>query len=69
MTSGMLPLRCRRAMTAPPAAGPRTEESWKLPVLQVTALEKFDLETRLGRKAELAGHKKVRAVAAATRQK
>src|SRR5208337_3152990 len=57
-----------RAISAPPAAGPATEESWKLPLLQVTAREKSRRETRCGRNAELAGHRNVRAVPAMNRQ-
>ena len=53
------------------AAGrrPATEESWKLPLLQVTAREKSWRETKWGRNAELAGQRNVRAVPAAKRQK
>src|SRR5207249_4031019 len=56
-------------MTAPPAAGPATAERWKLPLLQVTALENWSRETRWGRNAELAGQRKVRAAPAAKRQR
>src|SRR5689334_2832264 len=57
------------AINAPPAAGPATEDKWKLPLLHVTAFENCCLGTRCGRKAELAGQRNVRAVPAAKRQR
>ena len=51
------------------AAGPATEDKWKLPLLQVTALENCWREIRFGRKAELAGQRKVRAVPTIKMQK
>ena len=51
------------AMSAPPSARPVTEESWNAPLFQVTARGNNLRGTRLVRKAELAGHKNVRAVA------
>ena len=55
------------AMSAPPSAGPATEESWNAPLFHVTARGNSLRATRLVRKAELAGHRKVRATAAMNR--
>ena len=55
------------AAARPPARPPR--RAGKLPLLQVTARENSWRETKCGRKAELAGHRNVRAVPAANRQK
>src|ERR1017187_5802316 len=48
------------AMSAPPTAGPATDESWNAPLFQVTARGKRSRGTRLVRNAELAGHKKAK---------
>src|SRR4051812_11927830 len=50
------------AITAPPTAGPITDDKWKLPVFHVTARENNSRGTSCGMNAELAGHMNVRAV-------
>ncbi len=60
---------CVNAISPPPAAGPATDERWKLPVLQATARGKVWRETNCGNKEELAGQRKVRADPALNRQK
>ncbi len=52
---------CVAAITNPPTAGPSAAESWKLPLLHVTASASRGRGTSCGRNAPLAGHRKARA--------